>query len=86
VTYPELTQLALLPKAGWRFQTVSDDGGNLDCVVGWRTDRDARDVLWIYDRTDCLAMRMLDRDKPVWRYTGDLSSCIAELLALPVRT
>lgn len=87
-TFPELAQLELLPKAGWRLQPITDDSGQPTCVVGWRSVADTTDALWIYDRTDCLAVRLLvpgpgDPGGLFWQHTGDLSSCISELLALP---
>jgi hypothetical protein len=87
-TYPELARLALLPKAGWRFQTITDENGELTCVVGWHHEEHATDALWIYDRTDCLAARLLvpsagDPGGLVWRHLGDIASCVDELLALP---
>lgn len=82
VTYPELARLALLPKAGWHFQALADEDKQLTCVAGWHAQGDTTDALWIYDRTDCLAVRLVS-DGLVWRHGGDLSSCIAELLALP---
>lgn len=79
--FPELARLALLPRAGWRFQAITEDGRPA-CLVGWRTLAGATDALWIFDRTDCLALRMLV-DGVVWKHTGGLATCVEELLALP---
>lgn len=85
--YPELARLALLPKLGWRFQPIAQEG-DLVCLVGWRNRVEATDALWIYDRTDCLAARLVAgagraSGGIVWRHTGALASCVEELLALP---
>jgi hypothetical protein len=81
--FPELAQLALLPRAGWRFQPIAEDG-ELVCLVGWRNRAEAIDALWIYGRTDCLAARLVAASGGiVWDYTGSLASCVEELLALP---
>lgn len=79
--FPELAKLALLPRAGWRFQPIAEDGWPV-CLVGWRTLGGATDVLWIFDRTDCLAVRLLP-DGLVWEHTGGLATCVEEVLALP---
>lgn len=92
--FPELAKLAVLPKAGWRFRPIFDnqhsasEGGELASIVGWRNLAEATDALWIYDRTDCRAVRLLDgaAGAPsgiVWDHAGDLASCVGELLALP---
>ncbi|HCT75899.1 MAG TPA: hypothetical protein DGT23_04770 [Micromonosporaceae bacterium] len=85
--FPELARLALLPAAGWRFQPIAEDGV-LVCLVGWRNLGQATDALWIYDRTDCLAARLVADTGGasggiVWDHTGSLASCVEELLALP---
>lgn len=85
--FPELGRFSLLSGAGWRFQPINADGA-LTCLVGWRNLAEATDALWIYDRADCLAVRLL-ADAPgasggiVWDHTGGLASCVDELLALP---
>lgn len=85
--FPELAGLALLPKLGWRFQPIAEDG-DLVCLIGWRHRIEATDALWIYDRTDCLAARLVAgaggaSGGIVWQHTGALESCVEELLALP---
>jgi hypothetical protein len=79
--FPELAKLALLPRAGWRFQAITEDGRPV-CLVGWRAQAQATDALWIFDRHDCLALRMVV-EGVVWKHTGELATCVEELLALP---
>jgi hypothetical protein len=50
--------------------------------------RDATDALWIYGRADCRAVRLLadgpgTRGGIVWDHSGDLASCLGELLTIP---
>ena len=80
--YPELARLALLRRDGWAFRPVNDERGELSCVVGWRKWGAASDALWIFDRGDCLAMRVVDGGI-AWERTGTLADCLSELLALP---
>ena len=80
--YPELARLALLPSDGWAFWPVNDERGELSCVVGWRKWGAASDTLWIFDRGDCFAMRVVDGGL-AWERTGTLANCLAELLGLP---
>lgn len=86
--YPELAQLAAIREAGWAFQPFADQHGELVGIVGWHSADEATDALWIFDRTDCRAVRLLtsepgDPGGIVWDYSGDLATCIGELLALP---
>lgn len=80
--YPELARLALLPRDGWTFRPIHGESGELSCVVGWRTRGGASDALWIFDRGECLAMRVVDGGI-TWELTGTLADCLGELLGLP---
>ncbi|MDQ3152980.1 MAG: hypothetical protein M3R63_15140 [Actinomycetota bacterium] len=86
-TYPELAQLVAIRDAGWRFLSIVADG-QLDGLVGARHWPGHTDALWIYDRTDTLAVRLL-ADAPgargglIWRRSGALSDTAAALLELP---
>ena len=40
------------------------------------------DSLWIFDRGDCLVMRMVDGHL-TWERTGTLDYCLSELAELP---
>jgi hypothetical protein len=86
--YPELAQLAAIRDAGWVFRPFNDEHDDLAGIVGWHGTEDATDVLWIFDRTDCRAARLVlngpgDLGGIVWDYAGDLASCVGELLSLP---
>lgn len=90
LAYPELADLIAIRDLGkWSFRPLQDEtGGKLIGLVGWRICREATDALWIYDRDDCRAVRLLD-DGPagqggvVWDRAGDLTECLIDLMALP---
>ncbi len=86
--YPELSLLVSMRDAGWDFRPLVDDRGQLSGIVGtwhWPAHTDA---LWIFDRHDSCALRLL-ADAPgaqggaVWRHSGPLTDTIAALLELP---
>ncbi len=85
--YPELAQLTALRDAGWRFLPITDDEEQLDGLVGVRHWTDHTDALWIHDRTDTLAVRLL-ADAPgapgglLWQHAGPLADTTAALLEL----
>lgn len=86
--YPELAQLYTFRDAGWRFLPITDDDGQLGGLVGTRHWPGHTDALWIYGRTDTLAVRLL-ADAPgargglVWKRSGALADTAAALLELP---
>lgn len=86
--YPELARLAACRDAGWHFLPLTDDDGQLGGLVGVRHWPGHTDALWIYGRTDTLAVRLL-ADAPgargglVWQRSGALGDTAAALLELP---
>ncbi len=86
--YPELAQLTTLRDTGWRFLPLTDDHGQLHGLVGVRHRPGHTDALWIYDRTDTLAVRLL-ADAPgapgglLWQRAGALTDTATALMELP---
>ncbi len=86
--YPELSLLVNMRNAGWQFRPLTDDHGRLDGIAGawhWAAHTDA---LWIFDRHDTCAIRLLAdtaaaRGGVVWKQSGSLNDTIAALLELP---
>ncbi len=86
--YPELARLYEFRDAGWRFLPITDDDGQLEGFVGTRHWPGHTDALWIYDRTDTLAVRLLAeapgaRGGLVWQRSGALADTVAAMLELP---
>lgn len=84
--HPELAGLAELRAAGWSFRSFPGADGDIAGLVGWRDCPAGTDALWIFDRDECRAARIRGtgaRGETVWGRTGDLSTCVAALLALP---
>jgi hypothetical protein len=86
--YPELADLAALRDAGWLFRPIADNDGRPIGLVGYHNRPMYTDALYIFDRCDTKAVRLL-ADQPgaaggiVWHYEGLLAAAIHELLALP---
>ncbi|MPZ66555.1 MAG: hypothetical protein GEU83_13940 [Pseudonocardiaceae bacterium] len=86
--YLELAQIYEFRDAGWHFLPIPDDNGQLGGFVGARHWPGHTDALWIYDRTDTLAVRLL-ADAPgargglVWQRSGALADTAAAILELP---
>ncbi|MBP2472595.1 hypothetical protein JOF53_001467 [Crossiella equi] len=84
---PELVVLAALRDAGWNFRPWVEGQQTLG-IVGSFSDKDFTDAVFIADRHDVRAVRLL-ADTPgskggvVWDYTGTLTDAVSELLALP---
>ncbi|MCO1580610.1 hypothetical protein M8C13_33125 [Crossiella sp. SN42] len=84
---PELVVLAALREAGWIFRPWVEAGQTLG-LAGSFTDRDFTDAVFIADRDDARAVRLL-ADQPgakggvVWDCSGSLREVVAELMALP---
>ncbi|MGO1051271.1 hypothetical protein [Crossiella sp. CA198] len=84
---PELIVLAALRDAGWVFRPWVEAGHTLG-LAGSFTDRDYTDAVFIADRDDARAVRLL-ADQPgatggvVWDFSGSLREVVAELIALP---
>ena len=86
--YPELAGVAALRDAGWRFMPLRRDD-MLAGLVGFRpAGRYAVDALYVFDRHDCRAVRLVGdapgaRGGVVWEYHGPLAAAIHELRGLP---
>ncbi|WP_157163011.1 hypothetical protein [Actinoalloteichus spitiensis] len=86
--YPELSCLALIKEAGWDFELMTDEAGELSCVVGYRREKQYLDAVYVYDMTDTVAVRMVldqagSRGGIVWQRGGHLADTLNELLELP---
>jgi hypothetical protein len=86
-SYPELARLITPRGARWVFRHFDDENGELVGVFGWSNTGNATDVLWIFDSTECRAIRLVvgGTDAPgeiAWQHSGDLASCIDGLLAV----
>ena len=58
--YPELQQPVTVREAGWGFRPFQDDGGELEGVAGNYSGDQYTDALFIFDRTNVSAARVLD--------------------------
>jgi hypothetical protein len=86
-SYPESARLTTLQDARWVFRHFGDENGDLIGIFGWCSTGNATDALWIFDSTECRAMRLVVggtdvAGKIAWEHTGDLVSCIEGLLAV----
>lgn len=85
--YPELVALADARRAGWRFRMLVNSDGEPECLVGSRSLRQYTDAIFIHDRTDVSAARVLDDAYGggcVWKTEKrDLQEVVHDLLALP---
>jgi hypothetical protein len=87
-TYPELrTLLELRPESGWVFRYVDNGSGEAIALAGSRSLQRYTDAIFIFDRHEIGAARILDDAYGggcVWKKEGsDLQEVIYELLALP---
>jgi hypothetical protein len=84
--YPELHDLVTARQAGWVFRPIEDDG-ELVGIAGSRSLQQYTDALFIFDRTNVSAARVLDDAYGggcVWsKKSSDLQEVVQELLALP---
>ncbi|MEC3981609.1 hypothetical protein [Amycolatopsis sp. H20-H5] len=85
--YPELRQLVTVREAGWVFRPIQDDDGELEGIAGSYSRDQYTDALFIFDRTNVSAARVLDDAYGggcVWSKEGsDLQEVVYELLGLP---
>ena len=86
--YPELAVLIGISHALWTFWHLTDQVGNPEWLVGVLNWPQHSDALWIADRQDAIAVRLLvdsagTRGGIVWRSTGTLADAIDALLVLP---
>lgn len=84
--YPELEVLVAIRQAGWRFRPLHEDG-QLVGIVGSRSRERYTDAIFVFDRGDISAARVLDDAEGggcVWTKAGaDLREVADELLGLP---
>jgi hypothetical protein len=85
--YPELQQLAAIRGAGWVFRPIQEEGGELEGIAGSYSRDQYTDAIFIFDRTNVSAARVLDDAYGggcVWSKEGyDLQEVVYELLGLP---
>jgi len=84
--YPELQALVTARQAGWIFRTLHEDD-ELVGIAGSYSRQQYTDALFIFDRTNVSAARVLDDacgGGCVWTKEGsDLQEVVHELLGLP---
>jgi hypothetical protein len=85
--YPELQALVTVREAGWVFRPIQGTGGELEGIAGSYSREQYTDAIFIFDRTNISAARVLDAAYGggcVWSKGGsDLQEVVQELLALP---
>jgi hypothetical protein len=85
--YPELQELVMVRDAGWFFRPIQEAGGPLEGIAGSFSRQQYTDALFIFDRTNVSAARVLDDAYGggcVWSKEGaDLQEVVHELLGLP---
>jgi hypothetical protein len=86
--FPELASLATIEQAGWPFRIARDAAGEPECVTASRSIQRYTDALFIYDRNNIVAARVLaeefDGGGCVWmKQSSSLEEVIYELLGLP---
>jgi hypothetical protein len=84
--YPELQELVTVREAGWVFRPIQDDGGELEGIAGSYSRDQYTDAIFVFDRTNVSAARVLDDAYGggcVWLKEGsDLQEVVQELLGL----
>ncbi|PKW14557.1 hypothetical protein [Saccharopolyspora spinosa] len=85
--YPELQQLVTVREVGWVFRPIQDQDGPLEGIAGSFSRNQYTDAIFIFDRTNVSAARVLDDAYGggcVWSKEGsDLQEVVYELLGLP---
>jgi hypothetical protein len=85
--YPELQQLLSIREAGWVFRPIQDEGGVLAGIAGSFSRQQYTDAIFIFDRSNVSAARVLDHAYGggcVWSTNGsEIQEVIVELLGLP---
>ncbi len=84
--YPELQALIDVRQAGWVFRAMQDNGAPVG-IAGSLSRQQYTDALFIFDRTNVSAARVLDDAHGggcVWSKEGsDIREVVDELLGLP---
>lgn len=85
--YPELQDLLDAREAGWTFRLIQGDDGELEGIAGSYSRQQYTDGIFIFDRTNVSAARILDDAYGggcVWsKESSDLQEVVQELLGLP---
>lgn len=85
--YPELQELITVRTAGWLFRPIKEADGPLEGIAGSWSRQQYTDALFVFDRTNVSAARVLDDAYGggcVWSKEGaDLQEVVHELLGLP---
>jgi hypothetical protein len=85
--FPELRELIAARDAGWAFRPFLDEVGTLEGIAGSFSRDQYTDAIFIWDRTNVSAARVLDDAYGggcVWAKEGsDLQEVVHELLGLP---
>jgi hypothetical protein len=85
--YPELQDLVTARAAGWNFRPIQGDNGELEGIAGSHSRQQYTDAIFIFDRTNVSAARVLDDSYGggcVWSTDGSgLQEVVHELLGLP---
>ncbi|MEU5847073.1 hypothetical protein [Saccharopolyspora shandongensis] len=84
--YPELA--VLLGLSLWTFWSLTGAAGRREWLFGVLNWPEHSDALWIADRHESLAVRLLvdspdRRGGVVWRYSGTLAATVEALRSLP---
>lgn len=84
--YPELQALIDVRKAGWIFRAMQENGAPVG-VAGSLSRQQYTDAIFVFDRTNVSAARVLDDADGggcVWSTEGsDIQEVVHELLGLP---
>lgn len=84
--YPELQALVIARKTGWIFRALHEDDEPVG-IAGSCSRQQYTDAVFIFDRTNVCAARVLDETHGggcVWSKEGsDLQEVVHELLGLP---
>lgn len=85
--FPELNDLVRIRRAGWVFRLIDGADDELVGVAGSYSRQQYTDALFIFDRTNVSAARVLDQGYGggcVWKKEStDLQEVVQELLGLP---
>ena len=85
--YPELEPLIIAQRLGWTFRPIVSDSGELVGISGSYSVAQYTDALYIFDRTNATAARVLADEYGggcVWSKEGsDLREVVYDILGLP---
>ncbi|MGB3438669.1 MAG: hypothetical protein WBA97_07925 [Actinophytocola sp.] len=85
--YPELQQLLDVREAGWVFRLIQDEDGPLEGIAGSFSRQQYTDAIFVFDRTNVSAARVLADENGggcVWSKQGSgIQEVVFELIGLP---